>query len=144
MIMSIGLIISSLVIFFFGNPEGYMEDVKEWNAWHLFDPIATYIFSVTALASTLPIFKNTYLLLMESAPSNMKVNTIREEFENLDGVCRISHLHIWSLKPGKILLQANASVKEGFKRATLVGMTDIAREHKIFHTTFQVEEVEDP
>lgn len=73
MIMSIGLIISSLIIFFLGNPNGYLQDVTEWNPWHLCDPIATYIFSVTALVSTLPVINNSYHLLMNSAPQHLSV-----------------------------------------------------------------------
>lgn len=73
MIMSVGLIISSLVIFFLGNPGAYTDDVVEWNPWHLFDPIATYIFSITALISTLPVIKNSYLLLMDSAPASLNL-----------------------------------------------------------------------
>ncbi len=64
MVMSVGLIISSLVIFFLGTPNGRMEDVTEWNAWHLFDPISTYVFSIVSLISTFPIIKNSYYLMM--------------------------------------------------------------------------------
>lgn len=65
MIMSVGLVISSVVIFFLGTPEDdRMRDVTEWNAWHLFDPIATYVFSIVSLASTIPVIKNSYYLMM--------------------------------------------------------------------------------
>ena len=65
MIMSVGLIISALVIFFLGNPgKGYSEKVTEWNPWHLFDSISTYLFSIIALASTIPVVKTSYLLMM--------------------------------------------------------------------------------
>jgi Co/Zn/Cd efflux system component len=80
MIMSVGLIISSLVIFFLGTPNGRMEDVTEWNPWHLFDPIATYIFSVVSLASTIPVIKNSYYLLMESTPSYINIEKLQQEF----------------------------------------------------------------
>ena len=81
MIMSIGLIISSLVIFFFGNPgDSYMDDVTEYNHWHLFDPIATYVFSIVSLASTLPVIKNSYNLMMESTPSYIDIEQLQREF----------------------------------------------------------------
>lgn len=67
--MSIGLIISSLFIFFFGNPgKEYDQKVTEWNPWHLFDPVSTYIFSIVALGSTIPVIRNSYHLIMESTP----------------------------------------------------------------------------
>lgn len=70
MIMSVGLIISSVIIFFLGNPgQPYNANCTEWNPWHLFDPISTYVFSIIAFGSTIPVLKNAYLLLMESTPS---------------------------------------------------------------------------
>jgi len=67
--MSAGLIVSSLIIFFLGNPgQPYNAKCEQWNAWHLFDPISTYLFSIIALGSTVPVVKNAYLLLMESTP----------------------------------------------------------------------------
>ena len=141
--MSVGLIISALVIFFVGNPNGYTEDVTEWNAWHLFDPIATYVFSVTALISTLPVIKSAYLLLMDSSPSNIKISSLKHEFEDIKGIQSVSEVNVWQLKPGKVLLLAHVTAKKGCKRAVLVGLTDITREKKIYHTAFEITEEED-
>ena len=66
-IQSIGLLISSLFIFFLGSNKG--AHVTEWNDWHYLDPISTYIFSVIVIISTFPIVKNCYFIIMESTPS---------------------------------------------------------------------------
>jgi zinc transporter 2 len=66
-IQSIGLLISSLFIFFLGSDKG--ARVEEWNDWHYFDPISTYIFSVIVIISTFPIVKNCYYIIMEATPS---------------------------------------------------------------------------
>lgn len=66
-IQSIGLLISSFFIFFLGSDKG--AKVHEWNDWHYFDPISTYIFSVIVICSTIPIVKNCYFLIMEATPS---------------------------------------------------------------------------
>jgi Co/Zn/Cd efflux system component len=95
MIMSIGLIISALVIFFVGNPNGYTEDVTEWNAWHLFDPIATYVFSITALLSTLPVIKNAFYLFMEAAPSQINMNQLYKKFKAIPGVVLLKRVNVW-------------------------------------------------
>lgn len=75
-IQSIGLIISSLIIFFAGSDRG--KEVKEWNNWHYCDPITTYIFSAIVLVSTWPVVKNCYYIIMESTPSYIKVKEIEE------------------------------------------------------------------
>jgi len=67
-IQSIGLLISALLIFFFGSDYG--KEVTEWNDWHFLDPISTYIFSVIVICSTFPIVRNCYYIMMESTPSS--------------------------------------------------------------------------
>jgi divalent metal cation (Fe/Co/Zn/Cd) transporter len=77
-IQSIGLLISSILIFFFGS--NYGQAVTEWNDWHYLDPISTYIFSIIVICSTFPIVKNCYHIMMESTPSTKVSIEIREEF----------------------------------------------------------------
>lgn len=55
-----------------------MKDVTEWNAWHLFDPISTYLFSVVSLISTIPVIKNSYYLMMESTPTYIDIEKLQE------------------------------------------------------------------
>lgn len=50
-ILSIGVIISAGIIYFFA-PEGHI-----WSSWQLADPLCTYLFSVMAIYSTIPIIK---------------------------------------------------------------------------------------
>ena len=72
LIQSVGVVISALVIYFFGSDHG--GDVTEWNAYHLFDPIATYIFSILSLIATVPIIQNCYYLMMESTPAHIDLD----------------------------------------------------------------------
>lgn len=44
------------------------------------------------------------------------------------------------MKPGKILLMAHAVAEKGWRTSVLIGLSDIAREKKIYHTAIQVEE----
>ena len=70
-IQSIGLIISALIIFFFGSDMGH--EVTYWNNWHYCDPITTYIFCILVMISTWPITKNCYHIIMEATPSHLKL-----------------------------------------------------------------------
>lgn len=71
-IQSIGLLISSLIIFFVGSDQG--ATVEEWNDWHYLDPISTYIFSAIVIISTWPITKNCYYLIMEATPDDVELS----------------------------------------------------------------------
>ena len=59
-ILSIGVIISALTIYFMSNK-------PEWTPWQLADPLCTYLFSFLAIYSTWPILKESVLLLLDAS-----------------------------------------------------------------------------
>ena len=140
LIISFLLIFSSLMVFLLGSPNGYLEDVTEWNAWHLFDPISTYVFAIITFCSTIPVLRNAYFLMMESTPSYIDIEKLKEEFEKVEGVIDVHDLHVWDLKPGKTVAIAHVLARKDTERQVLIELSDIARAKKIFHSTFQVEE----
>ena len=48
-------------------------------------------------------------------------------------------LHVWDLKPGKTVAIAHVFAKKNQERQVLVRLSEIARQKKILHSTFQVE-----
>lgn len=66
-ILSIGVIISALIIFF-------MADPNNWTYWQLADPFCTYLFSVMAVYSTIGIAKDSIIILLDGcdAPDMLK------------------------------------------------------------------------
>ena len=60
MLMSIGVIIAAIIIYFFPS------------MWYA-DPICTYLFSFIVFFTTIPIIKNIIVVMMEGAPSSINV-----------------------------------------------------------------------
>ena len=58
LLMSIGVIIASVIIYF--KPE-----------YKIADPICTYLFSVVICFTTIPVFKECILVMMEATPSHI-------------------------------------------------------------------------
>jgi len=135
---SIGLIISASFIFFFGSDHG--DDVHEWNNWHYFDPISTYVFSIVVIISTYPVVRNCYCLMMESTPDRFDLTEMKEEFEKIYGVVDVHDLHLWDLRAGKTIMIAHIMSKKGTERDVLTLLTELCRRRKIYHSTFQIEE----
>ena len=52
----------------------------------------------------------------------------------------IHDFHIWSLRPGKVLLTAHVFSEEGKEKYVLERLTIECRKSKIYHSTIQVEE----
>lgn len=61
MLMSVGVIIAAVIIYFFPN---------YWYA----DPLCTYLFSIIVFFTTLPIIKNIIIVMMEGAPKSIDVD----------------------------------------------------------------------
>ena len=47
--------------------------------WHIADPICTFIFAILCLFTTIPIFKDCAIILMEAALSNIEVDKLFKE-----------------------------------------------------------------
>ena len=105
LIQSVGVLVSAIVICFVGSENG--AEVEEWNAWHLFDPLATYLFSLLSLVSTFPVVRNCYYLIMEATPDYIDLEKLKGEFEETKGVVDVHDIHIWDLKPGKTIIIAH-------------------------------------
>lgn len=136
LVQSVGVLISALVIYFYGSNHG--QEVTEWNSYHLFDPIATYVFSILSLLATLPVIKSCYYLIMESSPPNIDLDELKKECQNVEGVIEVHDIHAWDLKPGKSVVIGHVIAKPGAERIALMGLTDLCRRKKLYHSTFQV------
>lgn len=89
------------------------KEVTQWNNWHYFDPITTYIFSIIVIVSTWPITKNCYYIIMESTPSFHQIEELTNEITSVEGVIDVHDLHVWDLRPGKTILISHVLSQRG-------------------------------
>ena len=72
-ILSIGVIISAIIIFV------WAEDT--WTPIQLADPFCTYIFSFMAIYTTVPILKESSIMLLDGYSKPELVQQIKEELD---------------------------------------------------------------
>jgi len=132
MLMSIGVIIAATCIYFY--PSLWMAD-----------PLCTYLFSVIVMITTIPIIKDLISIMMEGAPKSIDIDQLENDLRELsDGadIVDVHDLHVWSLSAGKMSMSVHIKSRKPLK--TLSQATDLCRrEYKLFHTTIQVEGVDD-
>jgi zinc transporter 2 len=125
MLMSIGVIIASVIIYI--NPE-----------YKIADPICTYLFSVIVCFTTIPVFKDCIRVMMEGTPENIDVEAMLQDIYEIEGVEEIHDFHVWSISVGKFALSAHIQSDQPLKTLALV--TDLLRrKYVLFHTTIQME-----
>lgn len=98
------------------------------------DPACTVIFTVLCLFTTIPIFKDCMVILMESSPKELDVTELFNDLIDIESVEEIHDFHVWSLSVGKLSMSAHVRSSEPYK--ALKKMNKILKEkYNIYHTT---------
>jgi len=94
MIQSVGVVIAAIIIFC--KP-----------TWSIADPITTFIFTFLVLCTTIPIFKESMIVLMEATPPDFDIVECFKDCLEIDEVDEIHDFHVWALSVGKIAMSAH-------------------------------------
>ncbi|KAH6575613.1 hypothetical protein BASA60_004916 [Batrachochytrium salamandrivorans] len=98
---SIGVIISTLIIIY---AEG------DWK--YYMDPIMSLIITILIIVSTVPLCRSATFILMQSVPSTMQIDTLRDEIMTVHGVISIHELHVWQLSDSKAIASVHVLVAD--------------------------------
>jgi len=91
MLQSIGVIIAALLIYF-------------WPEAKIADPICTYLFSILVIFTTVPVFRDCINVLMESQPTGIDTDMLREQILSIKEVEKIDDMHCWAIAGNKNVL----------------------------------------
>jgi len=129
-------VIAAAVIVWVGNVTEFGKPAAS-SMWNLADPIASLLFGVITLITTLKLLRNIVDVLMERVPEEINVCELKQELASIMGVLRVHDLHVWALTMGKISLSVHLSAEDHV--GTLLEAQRICRDHGITHTTIQID-----
>ena len=75
--------------------------------WYLADPIASILIGLLVIYSSWGLLNESISILMERAPRNINIDTVRDVVMGVPGVCQMHDLHIWTITSGMISLSAH-------------------------------------
>ena len=103
------------------------------------DPIVTILISIYLFVHTLAILKESVTILMQMAPSQVKVDEIEKRLMFISELQNVHHIHLWNLTDKVIHFECHLVLKEDKK----VSETNEIQEKvsKILHDEFDVEHV---
>ncbi|RHY25217.1 hypothetical protein DYB32_008458 [Aphanomyces invadans] len=125
-IQSLGVCIAGALIWY--NP-----------AWQVADPIATFLFSILVLYTTIDIVRGSVHVLMEGTPEGFDTEEIMKGLESLPSVAEAHDLHIWSLNAGLPSLSVHLVTHKDNVDDPLHEAQEYLISKGIDHTTIQVE-----
>lgn len=87
---TVAVIISTLIIIFC---EG------DWK--YYMDPLISLLITCLIVTSTIPLVKSASYILLQSMPSHLNIELVREKLGKIEGVIAIHELHVWQLSNTK-------------------------------------------
>ena len=125
---SVGVIISSIIIYF--------------TNFVYIDIIMSVVISVIIFIGGYKISKEAFFILMEAVPSEINLNTLRNELLNIDGIKNIHELHVWKNDNEEISFTAHILLDNYEKHNNYRIINEIKEKlavYDIFHMTVQIE-----
>ncbi|CAF1053385.1 unnamed protein product [Adineta ricciae] len=121
---SVVVIISALIIKFVPHDK---TDNKHWTVY--IDPSLSVIIVIIITISTIPLFRDTSSILLQTVPKHLEVQRIKSELlEAVPEISSVHELHIWRLTDEKIIASAH------LHRKTLANYMSVAdKVKKFFH-----------
>jgi cobalt-zinc-cadmium efflux system protein len=97
-LVSVGVVVAGIVIYY--------------TQWLWIDPLISVAVMVIILVSTWRLLRDSLSLSMDAVPSNIKIETIREEALKLAGVKDIHHIHVWAISTAENALTAHLVISD--------------------------------
>jgi len=127
LLSSIGIILSSVLIFFTG--------------YAIFDPAISMIIGAIIFFGGAKIIREAYLILMESVPDHFDLDQIRQDIRKVDGVRDVHELHLWAISMDHYSLTAHVFIHEHSQPFQVIQAINrlLCEKYGIKHSTIQTE-----
>lgn len=129
---SVIVIISALVIWFIDG---------DWK--YYVDPAMSIAMVILILATTIPLLRESGLILLQTVPTHIQVKDIKEKLELIRGVLAVHEFHVWQLAGNRIIASAHVRCQNIEEYMQVAGkIKELFHNEGIHSTTIQPEFVE--
>ena len=128
MIQSAGVLLASLIIYFFQDTHPGVRIV---------DPICTFGFAIVVLCTTFPVSRDCFYVLLESTPRDLDIETLYNDLSSIEGVISVHDIHLWNISIGRPSIALHIICES--PSHTLKVATQTCKNYGIKHCTIQTE-----
>lgn len=113
--------------------------------WTPIDPLLSLLISALLLLAALRLLRDSFNMVMETVPSGIDLEQVRQAMGQVDGVEDVHDLHIWQISSERIALSAHVVVSDLSQWTPQLRALTALLEQRfgINHPTLQAEPVED-
>ena len=134
--------LGSVVVIFSGLLVKYVDQDIDSNWKFYVDPTLSIFLSIFIMFSVLPLFKESCVILMQSVPSKIDVDTLRNKIQNINFIANLKSFHVWSLNSEIRVASAHIRVTKfdfDVYKNTINTIRCLLNSHGIVNSTFEVE-----
>lgn len=111
------------------------------SGFKLIDVLASIFIGLFILPRAVSLIAQAVHVLLEGAPSNVDLASVRRHILELDGVTGVHDLHVWNLTSGMNVMTAHVVIGEGVSSQDVLDRLHacLGEHFDIEHSTFQIE-----
>ncbi|KEG11652.1 zinc transporter [Trypanosoma grayi] len=145
-LQSLGVVLAACVIWA-GNNSSVGVPSSAHSYYNLADPLLSVLFGVITVYTTLNLFKEVIVILLEQVPPAVEYTVARDALLSVEKVQAVDDLHIWAVGPGFSVLSAhlctNGCATTSEANAVVEDAECRCRQLGIVHTTIQLKHAAD-
>lgn len=124
---SAGVIVSAVLIYFTGLM--------------FFDPLISLVIGAIIFVGGARILRESVLILMESVPEKFRLDDIRADLRQVEGVEDVHEMHLWAISTDHYSLTAHMFVREDIQPFCIILAVNevLQQKYGITHSTIQME-----
>ncbi len=108
------------------------------------DPLITVLISLYIMKETYLLLRESFNILMQSAPKDIDLEKIKSSVEGVEGVKNIHHVHLWSLNDKQVHFEGHVDLKQDMSVSQANELNKqisslLHEQFEIEHTTLQME-----
>ncbi|MDB4949049.1 MAG: Cobalt-zinc-cadmium efflux system protein [Gemmatimonadetes bacterium] len=112
--------------------------------WTWADPLISVLIGVLVIYSSWALMKESVAVLLEGTPPHIDVGQVRDAILQVDGVCGVHDLHVWTITSGMEAMSGHvvlAQDEDERSRGTILSQlqAEMHRRFGLHHLTIQIE-----
>lgn len=112
--------------------------------WYWIDPVVTLLISFYLLVHTIGLLKESTGILMQFAPTSIRISELETRLNAIEGITRVYHIHIWRLTDQTIHFEAHVELTGDLRLSQTQPIGEqvnelLKKEYGINHVTLQFE-----
>jgi zinc transporter 2 len=140
-VQSIGVLVAAALIWYEPVDIGHVitpEHAQGISRWIYVDPACTLLFTIIAVAATIPTVRLAMDEILLSAPEHDS-RALLADLRRLPDVQRVRDLHFWKMSGSQVLSAHIEVSQQADPMLVLEQLQEIATKAKIYHSTFQLQ-----